>query len=138
MIPSWATTERQRRVHRRGEIARLNGLVQAVLRAAGMRRWPDDSWRLALTVRDGASLAEEHTEACWTLYWMAAGGDGHIAESYAVTLRFNDRHEAIAFGVTGDHAVWTAGAEPATLADVLRALPPRRHHRGAAPSLALV
>ena len=119
-------TERERLGRRRMEIARLNGVVQVVLRAAAIRRWPDGGWGLALTVYDRIVEPGDRRGGHWTLFWMKAEAQEQTVESYAVTVLFGADDRAIAFELDGERSVVTSEASPGTLADLLAITGPLR------------
>lgn len=126
ITPLPVRTKRERLGRRRMEIARLNGVVQAVLRTAAIRRWPDGGWGLALTVYDCIVEPGDRRGGHWALFWMKAEADEQIVESYAVTVLFGADDRAIAFEVDGERSVLTSEASPGTLADLLTSTGPLR------------
>ncbi len=120
------TTERERLARRRGEITRLNGVVQAVLRAEAMRRWPADSWGVTLAAHDRVPGVDAHEGGHWTLFGFEEDAGEPVVASFGVTLWFAANDAAERFMINGQHTVWTDRADAGRLADVLASLHPFR------------
>ena len=120
---------------RRRQLLSLNTRVQAVLRSAGVRRWPDGGWGLALTVYEHAGREHEACGGHWTLFWCQEGADAYELESYTISLLFDGSNQASGFLVDGECSV-RVPANPDLLARILSKLPPhrRRAGRAAAPA----
>jgi hypothetical protein len=114
---------------RRCQLLSLNSRVQAVLRSAGVRRWPDGGWGLALTVYEHAGRVQDACGGHWTLFWSQEGADAHELESYTISLLFDGNNQASGFLVDGECSV-RVPAKPDSLARILRTLPPHRRRAG--------